>query len=131
MQNNRNAYQIKDKKIQFFRVDVEKQGNIKKFYKHYIYPKSIYDEHGLWAFVRSLMTEEKIKQGRSSDIDSLKVQVCNNSKINEELKAEFNGRLYDVKNVDPFEFYVDDINLVLVRSLDKTTYQQEVRYDNE
>jgi len=122
------AEQIKDKKIQFYRVIKEKENSVNKHYRSFIYTKAVYDDNGLWAYVRNLMDSEKVNRGRNVDTRSLKVIVNYNPKITSELKAIFNNETYDVSSVDPYEFYMDDTQLVLSKNNDKTNYAGD-RYE--
>lgn len=122
------AEYLKDKKIQFYRVIKEKEGTVNKYYRSFIYSKTVYDDNGLWVYVRNLMDSEKISRGRNIDTKSLKVIVNYNTKITTELKALFNNETYDVSGVDNYEFYMDDIQLVITKNNDKTNYTGD-RYE--
>lgn len=129
MWTRKNEHQVKDKKIQIYRVDIEKNGTTKQYFKHYIYNIDVFKNGGIWAYIRNETNEEKYRSGRAIDSESLKAIINYRGNITSNLKVEFNGKIYDIKNIDRFEYYKDDITLYLVESKDKTTYQGELRYE--
>lgn len=122
---NTNQYKIKDKKIQFYlpyKVD-------NKWYKKFPYSEEIFNEGGLWAYIRDKSQIEKLQTNMSLETIILECRLNYNPRINSGFKSIYNGKVYDVGLPDNYEGYTEETKFVLTTSADNNTYEGNI-YEN-
>lgn len=118
----KNENKIKDKKIQFYLP--QKHENV--WYKHFPYSQEVFNGGGLWAYVRTKTQYEKIQSNIAVEKETLECRLNYNPIINQEYKAVYNNKTYDVSLPDGFEGYLDDTKFILTSSADNTTYEGNI-----
>ena len=115
---------LKDKKIQFYTPEKDTVWK-----KSYPYSEEMKNSGGMWAYVRQLQGTENYSLGMSIDKAVLTVEINYNELIQPQMKAEFNGKVWDVSNIDNFEFTNDILKLRLTQTVDNNEYEGEIYID--
>lgn len=118
----KNENKIKDKKIQFYLPVKTASG----WRRSYPYSQTMYNGGGLWAYVRTKTQYEKTQSNMAIEKETLECRLNYNPIINQEYKAVYNGKIYDVSLPDGFEWYLDDTKFTLTSSADNTAYEGDI-----
>ena len=122
---NKNPQLIKDKKVQFYLPQIKLETETEITYRKFPYTKAIYDDGGLWAYIRTQSFKEKFQNGYGVELGTKQCTINNNQQINNHYKAIYDGIVYDVSIPDTYEDYVEDMKFVLTEAVDNETYDPE------
>ena len=116
--------EVKDKKVQFFKLYTKVSEGYEIVVKKYIHSK---ESGGLWCYVRELSENERFSAKAVQVEETTQVKVVFNPKINTELYLEFCGKTYNIVAIDKFEFNKSDLvvraNEILAPEYEEVEYE--------
>ena len=122
---------LKDNRIQIYYRQTESVAGstIDSNYRHFIYSRDLYRDGGVYYYAKALKMETAVESGLSIDRTAIQFRVNRNPKITDDCKVIHNGKVYDIKYIDPYDFRSKEITFVAIESADKTKYTGD-RFDD-
>lgn len=123
---------MKDNRLQIYYRETESVAGstVESSYRHFIYSKKLFREGGLYYSAMGLKMEDAVNSGLSVDTIPVRFTVNRNIKITTKCKVICDGKVYDIKYIDPFDFRSKQMTFVALESPDKTKYAGD-RFEGE
>ena len=121
---------FKDGRIQVYYKDSRTQtgSTVVKNYRHFIYGVDLYEKGGIYFRATAMKAEDAVNSNISVEKEPVKFTVNRNPKIDQNQKVIFNGQVYDISYIDPYDFRSRQMTFVAVKSSDTTKYAGDM-YD--
>lgn len=120
----------KDGRIQIYYKDsmTQKGSTVVKNYRHFIYSVDLFEKGGVYFRATALKAEDAVNSSIAVEKEPVKFVVNRNPKIDQNQKVIFDGQVYDISYIDPYDFRSRQMTFVAVKSSDTTKYAGDI-YD--
>lgn len=112
----------KDKRVQVYMAVKKRIGNTDKIYRQFIYAEDKKNDGGLWANVRELTGEEKVRNNLAFENTYVQFIMNRNANITTNCMIIYKGQVFAIESTDYLDFRSIDMKIKAKAIKDNNKY---------